>query len=188
VTLEQLGLISRLLRPAFACWLVLDCAQAQPPASSVGGAERQAQARREIEARYAENSAAFMAKDTAAIYRLRAADFHTETPDGRTHSFADMRAYTRRLLGMIERFDTVTFRVDSLTLRGDTAVAIAYQRTDRLQHLPGTPPDERHRVTATVIQREQWVRGESGWLLWRVDQVNDQGLWIDGVLTPRRNR
>jgi len=154
---------------------------ATQPSSTVAG-DRMARVRSELDARYAENSAAFAVKDTARVYRLRAPTFHTQTPDGRTHSFADMKAYTARLFGMIARFDTITFRIDSLNMQGDTAVAIVYQYTSRLQHLPDTPAAELHRVTAAVIQREQWVPGGSGWLLWRVDQVRDQGLWIDGVL------
>lgn len=175
--------------------LLAICASTQAPAArpdpaTLPAAEdsgRLARVRRELEVRYAENAAAFMARDTAAVYRLRAPGFHTETPDGRTHSFADMRAYTARLFTMIERFDTLTFRIDSLALRGDTAVAVTFQRSSRVQHLPGTPPAERHRVTAAVLQREQWVPGAAGWLLWRVDRVRDQGLWIDGVLRARQS-
>ena len=155
------------------------------PGADVASANRLALVRRELDARYAENSAAFAARDSGRVYRLRAPTFHTETPDGRTHSFADMKAYTARLFGMIARFDTISFRIDSLSLRGDTAVAIVYQYTSRLQHLPSTPAAEVHRVAAAVRQREQWVPGREGWLLWRVDQVRDQGLWIDGVLRPR---
>jgi len=153
---------------------------AQPSSTVV--TDRLARVRGELDARYAENSAAFAARDTSRVYHLRAPTFHTQTPDGRTHSFAEMKEYTARLFGMIARFDTITFRIDSLSMRGDTAIAIAYQYTSRLQHLPNTPAAELHRVTAAVIQREQWVPGGSGWLLWRVDQVRDQGLWIDGVL------
>ena len=163
--------------------LAAGCAAAQVATPAAGDA-RLARVRRELEARYAENAAAFTAKDTAAVYRLRAPGFHTVGPDGRTNSFADMKAYTVRLFSMIERFDSTTFRIDSLSMRGDTAVAVTYQRTLRRQWLPGTPPEERHRVEAAVIQREQWVPGPDGWLLWRVDEVRDQGLWVDGV--PRR--
>jgi hypothetical protein len=171
---------------ALALTLIAACAHAQTdgdvrPAAGLDTAV----VRRELEARYAENTAAFIARDTAAVNRLRAPGYHTVTPDGQTHSFDEMRAYTVRLFQMIERFDSVAFRIDSLALRGDTAVAVTFQRTSRLQHLPGTPDAERHRVVAAVVQREQWVRSPSGWLLWRVDQVRDQGLWVDGVLRRR---
>jgi hypothetical protein len=164
--------------------LVASCAGAQTTHENrrIGDTAALARIRADLERRYAENAAAFVAKDTAAVYRLRAPGFHTVTPDGRTNSFTDMKAYTVRLFGMIERFDSVAFHIDSLSLRGDTAVAVTFQRTSRLQHLPDTPAEERHRVTSQVVQREQWVPSESGWLLWRVDQVCDQGLWIDGTL------
>lgn len=165
------------------------CANGRVPAQSPptpSARERLAQIRLELEARYLNNAAAFTAKDTAAVYALRAPEFHTETPDGVRHSFADMRAYTQRLLGMIERFDTLTFRIDSLTMRGDTAVAVTFQYSSRWQHVPGTPESERHRVAGAVLQREQWVPSARGWLLWRVDEVRDQGTWIDGVRRPPR--
>jgi hypothetical protein len=149
-----------------------------------GCESREARVRREIEARYAENSAAFKAKDTTAVYVLRADAFHTETPDGLTHSFDDMRAYTRRLFDMIAQFDSIAFRIDSLGFRGDTVVAVAFQYTERLQHLP--PDSALHHVTMSVVQREQWVPSDRGWLLWRVDEIRDQQRWIDGVLQPPR--
>lgn len=153
---------------------------------AAGCESREARVRRELETRYDENSAAFKAKDTTAVYVLRASDFHTETPDGLTHSFDDMRGYTRRLFEMIAQFDTIAFRIDSLGFRGDTAVVLAFQYTGRLQHLPGTPESELHHVTASVVQREQWVPSDRGWLLWRVDEIRDQQRWVDGVLQPPR--
>lgn len=181
-------------RPHFLIALLAGCAgaPARPPAtagtSPTNGApvERVAVVRRDLEARYAENAAAFVAKDTAAVNRLRTPDYHTETPDGRTHSAAEMQAYTAGLFTIVERFDSLTFRLDSLTLRGDTAVAVTLQQSTRWQHVPNTPPAERHRVTVTVAQREQWVPSPAGWLLWRVDQVRDQRRWIDGVLQVPR--
>jgi hypothetical protein len=153
---------------------------------SAGCGSREARVRRELETRYAENSAAFKAKDTTAIYALRAPGYHTETPDGLTHSSDDMRAYTRRLFEMIAQFDSIGFRIDSLGFRGDTAVVVAYQYTTRSQHLPGTPDSELHHVTASVVQREQWVPSDRGWLLWRVDEIRDQKRWVDGALQPPR--
>ena len=181
-------------RPQFLIALLAGCtgAPARPPASadtsptSEAAVERLAVIRRQLETRYAENAAAFVAKDTAAVNRLRAPDYHTVTPDGRAHSAAEMQAYTAGLFTIVERFDSLTFRLDSLTLRGDTAVAVTLQQSTRWQHLPNTPPAERHRVAVAVAQREQWIPSPAGWLLWRVDQVRDQRRWIDGVLQAPR--
>lgn len=155
--------------------------------AAAGCESREARVRRELEVRYTENSAAFKAKDTTAVYVLRASDFHTQTPDGVTHSFDEMRAYTRRLFEMIAQFDSIAFRIDSLGFRGDTAVVLAFQYTSRLQRLPGVAPDSAlHHVTMSVVQREQWAPSDRGWLLWRVDEIRDQERWIDGVLQPPR--
>jgi len=132
--------------------------------------------RKAIEDWYARNTEAFKAKDVAAIMALRAADFHTITPDGRTNTLSDMKAYTEHFLGRIDRFISQEFRVGTITLQGELASADVTQKTIRMQRFPdGTL----HKVEAGVVQRETWKKTAEGWKLYRVDNIQDGYLLVD---------
>ncbi|HSA91954.1 MAG TPA: DUF4440 domain-containing protein [Terriglobales bacterium] len=133
--------------------------------------------RKAIEAWYTLNTDAFRAKDVKAIMALRTDDFHTLTPDGKVNSRADMEAYTRRLLGMIDHFLSLEFEIGTLEVEGDLASADVLQDTVRMQRLPdGTL----HQVQARALQRETWKKTDAGWKLHKVDNIRDLGILVDG--------
>lgn len=145
--------------------------------------------RKAIEAWYEQNIKAFRKKDAAAIMALRAADFHTVLPDGRKNTRADMQAYTERLLGMIEKFETLDFQIGAIELQerfgdapGEFASALVTQKTVRTQRLPD---GQIHTVESGAVQRETWKKTPEGWKLYRVDNIRDAGLYIDGNLVRR---
>ncbi|MFN7949900.1 MAG: DUF4440 domain-containing protein [Blastocatellia bacterium] len=138
--------------------------------------------RKALEDWYAQNSAAFQQKDVAAVMALRADDFHTVLPDGTTNTRADMQAYTVRLLGMIEEFLTLDFAIGTIDVQGDLASADVTQKTVRRQRLPD---GQIHQVDARAVQRETWKKTADGWKLYRVDNIRDQGIWVDGNLFRR---
>ena len=132
--------------------------------------------RKAVEDWYARNTEAFKAKDVAAIMALRAADFHTITPDGRTNTLSDMKAYTERFLGMIDRFISQEFQIGTINVDGALASADVTQKTIRMQRFPdGTL----HKVEAGVVQRETWKKTTEGWKLYRVDNIRDGYLLVD---------
>ena len=135
--------------------------------------------RSELQTLYAENTAAFMRKDLPAIMSLRTADFHTITPDGRVNDYAAMRNYIEGILNGIQKWNTVTFTIDSLQLSAnrDTAHAIVRQYADRIAL---RPDNQYHHVQTWVTQRESWVRQNGRWRMWRVDQLRDQRRLVDG--------
>ncbi|MFN2565535.1 MAG: nuclear transport factor 2 family protein, partial [Gemmatimonadaceae bacterium] len=137
----------------------------------------EADVRREIERVNAENAAAFKRWDVAGIMALRAPDFHTITPDGRRSDRAAMETYITGLLNGIRKWNDITVTIDSLTVVGDTAVAIVRQYLDRMAL---RPDNQVHHVQTWVTQRETWIRSGSRWLLWRVDQLHDQRRLVDG--------
>ena len=132
--------------------------------------------RKAIEDWYSRNSAAFEAKDVAAIMALRTDDFHTLTPDGKVNTRADMEAYTIRLLDRIDHFMTLDFQIGTIEVVGDLASADVNQRTVRMQRFPdGTL----HKVEAGVVQRETWKQTPEGWKLHKVDNIRDSELLVD---------
>jgi ketosteroid isomerase-like protein len=133
--------------------------------------------RRAIEEWYARNMKAFEAKDVAAIMALRTDDFHTLTPDGRINTRADMETRTRNFLDRIDHFVSQDFKIGVIDVQGDLASADISQDTVRMQRLPdGTL----HKVQALAVQRETWKRTTAGWKLYRVDNIRDGGVFVDG--------
>ncbi len=132
--------------------------------------------RKAIEEWYSRNIAAFNDKNVTAIMALRTPDFHTVTPDGKTNTWSDMEAYTRRLLERIDHFISVDFQVGTINLQGEFASADVTQKTVRMQRFPdGTL----HKVEAAAVQRESWKLTADGWKLYSVDNIRDGGILVD---------
>jgi hypothetical protein len=130
-----------------------------------------------LDRRYDSNRDAFLATDSSAVMRLRHPDFHTIDVEGGLHVRSEFAARTRLLLEAIVRFDTLSFHIDSLEVRGDTAIAVVRQRTARWQRLGD---GEVHFVQTGVVQREWWLLVREEWLMWRVDRVRPDPVWVDG--------
>ena len=133
--------------------------------------------RKAIEEWYGRNVEAFNAKDVAAIMALRTEDFHTITPDGKVNTRADMEARTKLFLDRIDRFISQDNRIGTIEVEGDLASADVTQRTVRMQRFPD---GALHKVEAGAVQRETWKKTSEGWKLYRVDNIRDDGLLVDG--------
>ncbi len=132
--------------------------------------------RKALEEWYAKNIAAFNAKDVNAIMALRTEDFHTQTPDGKTNSRADMEARTKVFLERIDHFISQHFELGVIEVNGELASAEVKQDTVRMQRLPdGTL----HKVQALAVQQETWKQTSKGWKLYRVDNVRSLGTFVD---------
>jgi ketosteroid isomerase-like protein len=133
--------------------------------------------RAELERAYQQNAAAFARSDVAAVMALRAPDFHTVTPDGRTSDREAMEQRTTGFINGIRKWNSQTVTIDSLEVRGDTAIAIVTQHLDRMALRSDNVV---HHVETWVTQRETWVRSGQRWLMWRVDQLRHQRRLVDG--------
>jgi hypothetical protein len=133
--------------------------------------------RRAIERRYEENRAAFLAGDSAAVMRLRHPSFRTVDHRGQVSFRSEFAVRTGMLLRAVERFDTLTFHIDSLDVRGDTAVAVVRQRSARRQRLADGAS---HLLQTGSVQREWWLQTEGGWLMWKVDRIRPDPVVVDG--------
>jgi ketosteroid isomerase-like protein len=145
--------------------------------------------RKAIEAWYAQNTEAFKRKDVAAVMALRTDDFHTVLPDGTRNTRADMQAYTERFLRRIEQWVSLDFQIGAIDVqdkfgdaKGKFASADVTQKTVRMQRLSD---GELHKVESGAVQRETWKKTAEGWKLYRVDNIRDSGLYIDGNLVRR---
>jgi hypothetical protein len=157
---------------------LLACSSARPARSPCTTAPASTDlVRHELEQAYAANKAGFMAKDADAVMELRHPDFHTVDHTGKLSSRQEMYERTRQLIGRIERFDRIAETIRSLELHGDTAIATVFQETSRTQRLGD---GGLHRIDTTVTQREWWRCTPGGWRMWRVDEVEEGTLLIDG--------
>jgi ketosteroid isomerase-like protein len=146
------------------------------PAAPTAASVRQA-----LEAAYARNRAALLARDAGAVLALRTADFQVMTPDGTIHGAQEMADFTRNLLANVERWDALSFDIESIALAGNEAAAEVRQHSIRLMRRPGGVAQL---VENWVTQRETWVLTAQGWRIRRVDEIRDQRVLIDGV--PRQ--
>ena len=153
------------------------CASACASAQSNRTEDSTSVVRKELEQAYKENANAFARFDVAAVMALRAPDFHAITPDGRTQDRQAMELYITGIMNGAKKWNAATFTIDSLEVRGDTAVAIVSQHVDRMALRPDNLV---HHVETWVTQRETWVRNGSRWLMWRVDQLRNQRRLVDG--------
>jgi ketosteroid isomerase-like protein len=161
------------LVPVLLLALSLGCATAPPLPCSADPAT----ARKEVESAYVENGAGFKARDPDRVMRLRHPDFHTVTPDGRVNTRSDMDTRTRMLIERVVEFQMISEVIESFSLHGDTAIAVVRQHTIRTQRMQDGEP---HKLESTVTQREWWRCTADGWRMWRVDEIGDGTVLIDG--------
>jgi ketosteroid isomerase-like protein len=133
--------------------------------------------RQQLDRWYTENAAAYRASDLPRVMSLRAADFHSITPDGRVNDRAAMENYTQGIMNGVKEWKNMVFTIDSLATRGDTAIAVVSQYLDRMAL---RPDNQVHHVQTWVTQRETFIRSGRRWLLWRVDQLRNQRRLVDG--------
>jgi ketosteroid isomerase-like protein len=152
-----------------------------PAAPPTAPAASEQSVRKALEAAYERNRQALLARDPAAVLALRTEDFHVVTPDGATHGPQEMADFTRNLLANVERWEALSFDIDSIARQGNEAAAEVRQHSIRMMR---RPEGRIQRVENWVNQRETWAITAQGWKLRRVDSIRDQRVLIDGV--PRK--
>jgi hypothetical protein len=171
----------RFIRAAATALMLGGCAANSPPAGPPPAAVSEAALRQALEAAYARNREALLARDAAAVIALRTADFEVATPDGTRHGADEMAGFSRNLLANVERWEALSFDILSIAPSGGEAAAEVRQHSIRLMRRPNGKVE---RVENRVTQRETWVSTPGGWRLRRVDNIRDQQVLIDGVPRP----
>lgn len=166
--------LSSLLLLALAGWEVAGCATVPEPASAAGLS--QAQARRLLEAAYAENRRAHLARDLEAVLRQRAPDFQAVLPDGRIVTAEQQAEASRNLLANVVEWVGLTLDLGEIRIDGDELSVDVTQHTIRRQMRDGAL----RRIENWVIQTETWVVTPDGPRIRRVDNLRDQCVLIDG--------
>ena len=132
--------------------------------------------RAELDRLYAVNAEAFMRGDMRTLMELRSDGFHTIAGDGAVRGRAAMQEYMQGIINGVRKWNQITFVIDSLSVVGDTAIAVVWQFLDRMAL---RPDNQVHHVQTWVTQRETWLRQENRWLLWRVDRLRNQRRLVD---------
>jgi len=153
--------------------LFLDCL-AQPALPAQGDSAVQ----KELEAQYLRLAKAHDKRDLKTILGLKTADFHAIFPDGKVGDSKQMEQYTKQFLESNQPPYNIRVTIQKLTVSENKLVAVAevLQEASRYRELAG----KRRKVDTSVVQRETWVKTESGWKLKSVDNVRDQKRFVDG--------
>lgn len=170
------------LSPALAvalAALVGGCATGSPSALAPRGQAASPQSLREaLAAAYEHNRRALLSNDAAAVLALRTGDFQVVTPDGTIHDAREMSAFTHNLLANVERWEALSFDIETLEPRGNEVAADVRQHSIRIMR---RGEGKTRRVENWVTQRETWLRTPAGWKIRRMDNIRDQRVLIDGV-------
>jgi ketosteroid isomerase-like protein len=165
------------VRAGMASFVLILVSASSATALQVTAGPDTAKTRKELEAWYQQNTAAYEKWDFGAIMALRTADFHSITPDGKIQDRAMMDNYIQGILNGVKKWNRLSFALDSVRVSGDTAFAIVSQYIDRMALRPDHAV---HHIESWVTQREAWIRTGGKWLMWRVDQLRNQRRLVDG--------
>lgn len=126
-----------------------------------------------LTARYAELADAWRRRDLAAVLAMRTPDFVAIQASGEAWDAEAGARYTRAAFAQVESTLTLSFDLDTIEVRGDSADAAVAQHWVRRQMKAG----QARLVETRAHQHETWVRHGDGWFLARVDRVRP-GVWI----------
>ena len=132
--------------------------------------------RRALEGQYAKIAEANKNKDLAALLAIRTPDFSAQFPDGQIRNSKEMAGYSRVLFEQMQPPITVSNTIETLTVRGNEAIAVVHQRFSRMQVKAG----QLRKVETEARQRETWVLTQEGWKLKFVDDVHPGAWYVDG--------
>lgn len=132
--------------------------------------------RRALEEQYAKIAEANKNKDLAAVLALRTPDFSAQFANGEIRNSEEMARYSRILFEQMRPPITVSNTIETLTVRGNEAIAVVHQRFSRMQVKAG----QLRKVETEARQRETWVLTQEGWKLKFVDDVHPGAWYVDG--------
>lgn len=132
--------------------------------------------RRALEGQYAKIAEANKNKDLAALLAIRTPDFSAQFPDGEIRNSEEMAGYSRVLFEQVQPPITVSNTIETLTVRGNEAIAVVHQQFSRMQVKAG----QLRKVETEARQRETWVLTQEGWKLKFVDDVHPGAWYVDG--------
>jgi uncharacterized protein (TIGR02246 family) len=132
--------------------------------------------RRELEAQYQRMVRAYQERDPEAVLALQSPDLVTELPTGDRWHRDDVAAYVRASFAQVEKTLDLSFDIQALEVRGDTATATIHQHWNRMQQKGG----QLRRVETSAVQRESWVRTPEGWRLIHIADVRPGAWFVDG--------
>lgn len=132
--------------------------------------------RRALEKQYAKLAEANTNKDLAAVLALRTPDFSAKFANGEIRNSEEMAGYSRILFEQMQPPIIVSNTIETLTVRGNEAIAVVHQRFSRNQVKAG----QLRKVETEARQRETWVLTREGWRLKFVDDVHPGAWYVDG--------
>jgi ketosteroid isomerase-like protein len=126
-----------------------------------------------IEKQYATQAKAYYDQNPDLIRQVRAPDFSAQPPNAPRWTPQDAEAYLNASFQQVKQTLHVSFDIESLTVRGDTAIVSIHQQWKRMQDKGGAL----RKVETEARQREWWLNTDNGWLIFFVDDVHP-GTWI----------
>ena len=138
---------------------------------------------RAIEKQYTQQARAYYENNPDLIRAVRDPGFHSQPPGKPRWTPEDAEAYLKASFQQVKRTLHVSFDIESLSVRGDTALVHIHQHWKREQDVGGKVV----LVDTQAHQREWWLKHPDGWKIFFVDDVHP-GPWIvDGTRVSTSN-
>jgi ketosteroid isomerase-like protein len=132
--------------------------------------------RKELMAQYAKMAAAFKRKDAAGVVSTMAPDAEARVPGGPVIRRADMEASMKSQLATVQSVKSMVYKIDSLTVKGNTAVATVTGNSSIVilddDHKP-------HTVDQINKVRNTWTKTKAGWRI-KVAEMLGIKVFVDG--------
>ncbi len=131
---------------------------------------------RELKAAYEKFRKAILSKDLKGMMAICTPDM-TWTESGRTMKQVDMRKQLEAQVKLIQKYDEVTFKLNKVTMKGNTAVVDCDNVIRCTMMMPGTKKPSR--VGSKTRSIDTWVKGKDGWKVKSV-VVKSNDMTMDG--------
>ncbi len=144
-------------------------------ACSLVRADTEASVRKQLQANYDTQAAAFRSRDVARLMSLAAPDVVVKLPNGNTMVRSHIERDAKTEMSRIKSVRTVSNRILRLEVHGNTAVVAAESHAVYTM----VANKKEHVIDRTLRGRDTWVKTPHGWRLKMEDQVQ-AAILVDG--------
>lgn len=149
-------------------------------AISVEARANDAAVRKALVAQYAAMNRGAKSKDLNMMLKPLAPELMVTLPGGKTVNRAQTVVMLKQELAVVSSVQQSTTRIDKLSVKGNTAVAMV---AEQVVGTVATPDGKTHKLNDSTSSRDTWIRTSSGWLMKSSVTLSEHAT-LDGKPVP----
>ena len=147
-------------------------------ALATGCSSRADRVRTEIQAQIDKNLKARAERDSVTFWSIFTSDYHYRAYDGQVVTKEEAaRGFMQSLNDEVSVRPETRITIDSLEVRGDTAIVYTRQHYNRAQRAADSSVQE---MITNVTHRESWVRTPQGWKVEYLEEIDEGPFFLNG--------